>query len=96
MIPASAEEIEAADCQIRQILDILMEFCCQKQVFMDQDSTKMISKVDMIKDFAQDLKKASSELMYVSHPEDLLVEAFLVMKLGEISYTQRIVETMVE
>ena len=34
--------------------------------------------------------------MYVSHPEELIVEAFLVMKLGEISYTQRIVETMVE
>ena len=50
----------------------------------------------MIKDFAQDLKKASSELLYVGATDELLNESFSVLKYCDKDYAQRVVEQLVE
>ena len=64
---------------------ILIEFCRQKDFFAATDG-QTSSKVDTMREFTQDMKRVSNELVFVENIEDLLKEAMTVLKKSDSSF----------
>jgi hypothetical protein len=64
---------------------ILVEFCRQKNFFGAGDG-QVSTKVDTMREFSQDMKRVSNELVFVDKIEDLLKEAMTVLKKCDPSF----------
>ena len=83
---------------MERISAILLEFCRQRDFFNESgDIGKESSrKVDTVREFSQDLKRVSNDLVFVEKADELLKEAVLVLKKCDQSYQTTVIEQLVD